>query len=194
MTEDDIQLELIINARYDRWCLGFLLKGTKSTELPDDVVVKKLAWLWHILSTFHQSLKVKSLHSRSLSLPDFRMTSKAFINFQQIFFYLLRIRIYSRMKFIVAEWSGDMRDGRFERANSSDPSEAFTVNEIEGSSEAGGRFNSHDSELTFIKLKNFWDFQLLALVIWSDTSSCKRTFFAFPNISSFIIACRFPPQ
>lgn len=108
---DDIQLELIINARYDRWCLGFLLTGTKSAELHEDVVVKNL----HDCDTFYLlfiSLKVKSL------LPPTRMTSKAFINFQQIFFYLLRIWIYSRMKFIAAEWSVGMRDGRFERANS----------------------------------------------------------------------------
>lgn len=65
------------------------------------------------------------------------------------------------MKFIADEWSVDMQDGRFERANSGP--QRFTVEKIAGS--RAGVLKSLDAELTFIKLKKFRDFQLLALVI-----------------------------
>lgn len=124
---------------------------SSSSLLTLDMTGDVSVFCWRAQKAQNYEVVVKNLHdcdtfyllfirvSKSSRFSD-SWHPKRSLTFSKSFSTFLRIRIYSGMKFIAADWSVDMRDGRFERANSADPNEAFTANEIVGSSRAGGCF------------------------------------------------------
>lgn len=130
------------------------LKGAKSTELNGNIVVVKTCMIvthFIIVSKSSFSIPWPLLNRWHLK----RSLTSTNLSLPNLF------RIYSRIKFIMRWAHTCMRNGRF-----------FEISTT----------TKHSRKKDFwirIRLTQVWDFQLLALVIWSDASSWIGTFLHF---------------